>query len=153
MQRSMPPQILTLPVNVLARSPSNHIVLITPCLAVGAYLARYNFTLKTSPPSRFNPNLEQSIPESLTLGPLQTSKEWDIGVKYAEAQNWARTVSLSPRSVLISSLTPEKLMELPGNIATPTVRTALSPSLITGCSSASRHSAIASRLHLRGFRM
>jgi len=34
---------------------------------------------------------------------LQSSKEWDTGVKYAEAQNWART-----------------LMELPANIVTPT---------------------------------
>jgi len=55
------------------------------------------------------------------LEPLQSSKEWDIGVKYAEAQNWARTVSVPPRSVLIYFLTPDQLMELPANIATPTV--------------------------------
>ena len=97
----MPRLILTLPVNVLVRSPCNYAVLIAPYLAVGAYLARYKFTLKTSPPSSFNPNLEQPIPESLALEPLQSSKEWEIGVKYAEAQNWARTVSISPRSVLI----------------------------------------------------
>ena len=120
MQRSMPQLILTLLVNVPARSPSNFI-LIAPYLAVGAHLARYKFTLKTSPPSRFDPRLEQPTPESLALEPLQSSKEWDIGVKYAEAQNWAKTVSVSPRSVLIYSLTPDQLMELPGNIATPTV--------------------------------
>lgn len=71
--------------------------------AVGAHLAKYKFTLKTSPPSRFNPNLKEPIPEPLTLEPFESSKEWDVGVKYAEAQNWAKT-----------------LMELPANIATPT---------------------------------
>ena len=85
-------------------APSN---LITPCLAVGAHLARYKFTLKTSPPSRFDPNLERPIPEALTLDPLQSSKEWDIGVKYAEAQNWARTASLLLRSVSNHFLTPD----------------------------------------------
>ena len=88
------------------RLPYNHTVLSTPYLAVGAHLARYKFTLKTSPPSSFNPNLEQPIPESLALDPLQPSEEWDIGAKYAEAQNWARTVSILHRSVLTHSLTP-----------------------------------------------
>lgn len=59
--------------------------------AVGAHLAKYKFTLKTSPPSRFNPNLKEPIPEPLTLEPFESSKEWDVGVKYAEAQNWAKT--------------------------------------------------------------
>jgi len=84
-----------------AESPPSHAVLITHYPAVGAHLARYKFTLKTSPPSRFDPNLEQPIPEPLALEPLQSSKEWDIGVKYAEAQNWAKTVCISLRSVLI----------------------------------------------------
>jgi aminopeptidase len=97
----MPRPILTLLVNALVSSPPKDAVLITPYLAVGAHLARYKFTLKTSPPSKFNPNLEQPIPESLALEPLESSKKWDIGVKYAEAQNWARTVRISSCSVLI----------------------------------------------------
>ena len=82
-------------------TPSYHITVLicstdnTTYLAVGAHLARYKFTLKTSPPSRFNPNLEEPIPEPLTLEPFESSKEWDIGVKYAEAQNWAKTVRVS----------------------------------------------------------
>ena len=76
-------------------------VLITPYLAVGAYLARYKFTLKTSSPSQFDPNLKQPIPESLALEPLEPHPGWKSGVKYAEAQNWAKTVSASPRSVSI----------------------------------------------------
>jgi len=102
----MPRPILKLPVGVLAKPLHNHAVLITLRLAVGAHLARYKFTLKTSPPSRFNPNLEKPISESLALEPLKSSKEWDIGVKYAEAQNWAKTVTISLRSVSIQSLTP-----------------------------------------------
>ena len=77
-------------ITVLTRH-ANH----TTYLAVGAHLARYAFTLKTSPPSRFNPNLEEPIPEPLALEPLKSSKEWDTGVKYAEAQNWAKTVRIS----------------------------------------------------------
>ncbi|CAA7265101.1 unnamed protein product [Cyclocybe aegerita] len=71
--------------------------------AVAAHLALYKFTLKTSPPSRFNPNLAEPIPEKLTFTPLQESKEWDRGVVYAQSQNLART-----------------LMELPANMMTPT---------------------------------
>ena len=100
----MPRPILMLLVNILVGSPYNCAVLIIPHPAVGAHLARYKFTLKTSPPSSFNPNLEQPIPESLALEPLQSSKEWDVGVKYAEAQNWAKTVSTSLHSVLVSNL-------------------------------------------------
>ncbi|KAF9040239.1 leucine aminopeptidase [Hymenopellis radicata] len=74
--------------------------------AVAAHLAAYSFTLKTSPPSRFNPNLKEPIPEKFTITPEQTSKEWDEGVICAEAQNFART-----------------LMELPANMMTPTVFT------------------------------
>jgi aminopeptidase len=48
--------------------------------------------LKTTPPSRFNPNLKESIPDKFTLAPLEKSKEWDTGAVYAEAQNLARTV-------------------------------------------------------------
>ncbi|KDR86030.1 hypothetical protein GALMADRAFT_132641 [Galerina marginata CBS 339.88] len=74
--------------------------------AVAANLALYKFTLKTSPPSPFNPNLKEPIPEKLVFNPLQESKEWDRGVIYAEAQNLART-----------------LMELPANMMTPTAFT------------------------------
>jgi hypothetical protein len=66
----------------------------THYIAVGAHLARYKFSLKTSPPSKFDPNLGEPIQESLLLEALQSSKEWDIGVKYAEAQNLARTVRI-----------------------------------------------------------
>jgi len=63
--------------------------------AVAAQLALYKFTLKTSPPSRFNPNLMEPIPEKLNFAPVQPSKEWDRGVVYGQAQNLARTVRLS----------------------------------------------------------
>ncbi|KAJ7447191.1 leucine aminopeptidase [Mycena latifolia] len=72
--------------------------------AVAAHLALYSFTLKTEPPSAFNPNLKEPIPEKVTLKPLSASAEWDQGVVYAKAQNLART-----------------LMELPGNMMTPTI--------------------------------
>jgi aminopeptidase len=60
--------------------------------AVAAHLALYKFSLKTSPPSRFNPNLKEPIPEKISISPLQTSKEWERGTVYANAQNLARTV-------------------------------------------------------------
>ena len=63
-----------------------------PSLAVAAHLALYSFTLKTSPPSRFDPNQTAVIPEKFSLAPLQESKEWERGVVYAQAQNLARTV-------------------------------------------------------------
>ena len=59
---------------------------------MAAHLALYSFTLKTSPPSRFDPNQTAVIPENFTLAPLQESKEWERGVIYAQAQNLARTV-------------------------------------------------------------
>ncbi|TFK71453.1 hypothetical protein BDN72DRAFT_837505 [Pluteus cervinus] len=71
--------------------------------AVAAYLSLYKFSLKTSPPSRFNPNLTEPIPEKIELKPIKESKEWNQGVVYAKAQNLART-----------------LMELPANMMTPT---------------------------------
>ncbi|KAG6853179.1 hypothetical protein C0991_006319 [Blastosporella zonata] len=71
--------------------------------AVAAHLALYKFSLKTAPPSRFNPNLKEPIPEKLNFSPIQASKEWDRGVIYANSQNFART-----------------LMELPANMMTPT---------------------------------
>jgi len=74
--------------------------------AVAAHLALYKFTLKTSPPSPFNPNLTEPIPEKLTFSPAQDSKEWDRGVIYGQCQNLART-----------------LMELPANMMTPTAFT------------------------------
>ncbi|KAF7340945.1 Leucine aminopeptidase [Mycena sanguinolenta] len=72
--------------------------------AVAAHLALYDFTLKTDPPSAFNPNLKEPLPPKIALKPLDTSPEWDQGVVYAKAQNLART-----------------LMELPGNMMTPTI--------------------------------
>ncbi|KAF8899387.1 leucine aminopeptidase [Infundibulicybe gibba] len=74
--------------------------------AVAAYLALYKFTLKTSPPSPFNPNQKEPIPEKLSFTPIQPSKEWERGTVYAKAQNLART-----------------LMELPANMMTPTAFT------------------------------
>ncbi|PPQ69986.1 hypothetical protein CVT26_013274 [Gymnopilus dilepis] len=74
--------------------------------AVAAHLALYKFTLKTSPPSPFNPNLKEPVPEKFTFAPLQESKEWERGTVYAQAQNLART-----------------LMELPANMMTPTAFT------------------------------
>ncbi|KII93026.1 hypothetical protein PLICRDRAFT_35203 [Plicaturopsis crispa FD-325 SS-3] len=71
--------------------------------AVAAHLALYKFSLKTSPPSAFKPDLKEPIPHALTFTPLEKSTQWDTGVVYAEAQNLART-----------------LMELPGNMLTPT---------------------------------
>ncbi|KIK68766.1 hypothetical protein GYMLUDRAFT_68599 [Collybiopsis luxurians FD-317 M1] len=71
--------------------------------AVAAHLASYTFTLKTTPPSPFNPNLREPIPPKFEIKTLENSKEWDRGVTYAYSQNLART-----------------LMELPGNMMTPT---------------------------------
>lgn len=59
-------------------------------VAVAAHLAEYKFNLKTDPPSRFKPG--SKIEKEITFEPLETSKEWDRGVVYAEAQNLARTV-------------------------------------------------------------
>jgi aminopeptidase len=58
-------------------------------------LALYSFTLKTDPPSAFNPNLKEPIPPKIALKPLSASPEWDQGVVYAKAQNLARTVGIS----------------------------------------------------------
>ncbi|KAJ4474784.1 cytosol aminopeptidase family, catalytic domain-containing protein [Lentinula lateritia] len=71
--------------------------------AVAAHLALYDFSLKTNPPSPFNPNLKKPIPPKLEFKPIESSKEWDRGVAYAYSQNLART-----------------LMELPANMMTPT---------------------------------
>ncbi|CAL1697393.1 unnamed protein product [Somion occarium] len=74
--------------------------------AVAAHLALYNFNLKTSPESLFDPRNKEPVPENLNLKPLGDSKEWNEGVIYAEAQNLART-----------------LTELPANVITPTAFT------------------------------
>src|ERR1700722_6003171 len=63
-----------------------------PVAAVAAFLAQYKFTLKTSPPSPFNPTVEEPLPENLVIKPLTESKEWKDGIVYAKAQNLARTV-------------------------------------------------------------
>ena len=62
--------------------------------AVATHLANYKFTLKTSPPSPYKPGEGQAVPQNLSFGPLQDSKEWETGVVYANAQNFARTVPL-----------------------------------------------------------
>ncbi|TFY74906.1 hypothetical protein EWM64_g9107 [Hericium alpestre] len=74
--------------------------------AVAAHLAQYKFTLKTSPPSAFKPGSKDAPAEKFAFEPLEGSKEWDTGVVYAKAQNFART-----------------LMELPANMITPTAFT------------------------------
>lgn len=46
------------------------------------------------------------VPETLSFKPLEASKEWDEGVLYAQAQNFARTVRgclLRPSFLLIRS--------------------------------------------------
>lgn len=55
-------------------------------------MAEYKFDLKTDPPSRFRPGSQ--IDKEITFEPLERSKEWDRGVVYAEAQNFARTVRI-----------------------------------------------------------
>ncbi|KAI6101506.1 cytosol aminopeptidase family, catalytic domain-containing protein [Pisolithus croceorrhizus] len=74
--------------------------------AVAAHLALYDFTLKTSPPSPFDPRPTEPAREKLNLTASAASAEWDRGVIYARAQNLART-----------------LMELPANFMTPTAFT------------------------------
>ncbi|KAH7911619.1 cytosol aminopeptidase family, catalytic domain-containing protein [Hygrophoropsis aurantiaca] len=74
--------------------------------AVAAHLALYDFTLKTSPPSAYDPRSTQATPEKLAVKSLNGSADWNSGVIVAKAQNLART-----------------LMELPGNMMTPTAFT------------------------------
>jgi aminopeptidase len=71
--------------------------------AVAAHLAKYKFTLKTSPPSPYKPGEGQAVPQDLSFKPLQDSQDWETGIVYANAQNLART-----------------LTELPANMLTPT---------------------------------
>ncbi|KAI0302575.1 cytosol aminopeptidase family, catalytic domain-containing protein [Russula brevipes] len=71
--------------------------------AVAAHLAKYKFTLKTSAPSPYKPGNEKTVPQELSFQPIQSSKGWETGVVYADAQNLART-----------------LAELPANMLTPT---------------------------------
>ncbi|KAL4070320.1 cytosol aminopeptidase family, catalytic domain-containing protein [Scleroderma citrinum] len=74
--------------------------------AVAAHLALYDFTLKTSPPSAFDPRKTEPAPERLRITASGNSADFERGVIYATAQNLART-----------------LMELPANIMTPTAFT------------------------------
>ncbi|KAG8219237.1 hypothetical protein J3R82DRAFT_76 [Butyriboletus roseoflavus] len=85
---------------------ASYIAFISYQTAVAAHLALYDFTLKTSPPSPFDPRKKEAAPEKAKLLPIATSADWDRGVIYANAQNLART-----------------LMELPANILTPTAFT------------------------------
>ncbi|KAG2364786.1 leucine aminopeptidase [Suillus spraguei] len=71
--------------------------------AVAAHLALYDFSLKTSPPSAFDPRGTVGVPKKLEISTNINSADWDRGVIYANAQNLART-----------------LMELPANMMTPT---------------------------------
>jgi cytosol aminopeptidase len=64
----------------------------------------YSFNLKTASQSPFDPRLKEPVAPKLQFTPVESSKDWDRGVVYAEAQNLART-----------------LMELPANMMTPTV--------------------------------
>jgi hypothetical protein len=72
----------------------NAVKLNTVITAVATHLAKYKFTLKTSPPSPYKPGDEHSAPQELSFQPLQDSREWETGVIYAEAQNLARTVRI-----------------------------------------------------------
>lgn len=74
--------------------------------AVASHLALYSFTLKTKPPSRFDPRNKEPVPEKVVFSPIQeqVAEEWERGKTYAQAQNLART-----------------LMELPANMMTPTI--------------------------------
>ena len=71
-------------------------------VAVAAHLAKYKFTLKTSPPSPYKPGDENNVPHEISFQPIQNSKGWEDGVIYADAQNLARTVPI------ISSLPEER---------------------------------------------
>lgn len=73
--------------------------------AVGANLALYKFSLKTSSDAAASyVSAPSTTPQSqLSVKPITPSKEWDEGAVYAYAQNLART-----------------LMELPANMMTPT---------------------------------
>ena len=70
----------------------------SPFAAVAAHLAKYKFTLKTSPPSPYKPGDETTVPQELSFQPTQLEgselKEWETGVIYADAQNLARTVPI-----------------------------------------------------------
>jgi hypothetical protein len=66
----------------------------TPVVAVAAHLAKYKFTLKTSAPSPYKPGNEKTVPQELSFQPIQSSKGWETGVVYADAQNLARTVPI-----------------------------------------------------------
>ncbi|EGN93693.1 hypothetical protein SERLA73DRAFT_115714 [Serpula lacrymans var. lacrymans S7.3] len=72
--------------------------------AVAAHLALYNFTLKTSPPSAFDPRSKALQSEKIKN--QLNNRAWKQGVVYARAQNLART-----------------LMEYPANMMTPTIFT------------------------------
>ena len=87
----MAPWILTLRVS----SSSSHCYFVSLMVwtAVAAHLALYKFTLKTSPPSAFSPELTESLPVPIQFNPSSESGDWDTGVVYAKAQNLARTVS------------------------------------------------------------
>lgn len=64
--------------------------------AVASHLALYDFTLKTKPPSAFDPRKTEPAPEKPKLVPTAETDDWNRGVVYANAQNFARTVSSVP---------------------------------------------------------
>jgi aminopeptidase len=61
--------------------------------AVTAHLELYNFLLKTSPPSVFDPWGTAGVPKKPEISTNTNSADLDRGVVYANAQNLARTVS------------------------------------------------------------
>ncbi|KAG1750118.1 hypothetical protein EDB19DRAFT_1904373 [Suillus lakei] len=61
--------------------------------AVAAHLALYNFSLKASPPSAFDPRGTADVSNTLDISMNASSPDWDRGIVYANAQNLARTVS------------------------------------------------------------
>jgi cytosol aminopeptidase len=81
----------------------HHIHMFCSLPAVGAHLALYDFNLKTSPPSRFRLDLKEPISEKLNFKPLEASRDWDEGVVYARAQNFARTVGFCTLFMFLDS--------------------------------------------------
>ncbi|KAG1724853.1 hypothetical protein EDB19DRAFT_1758180 [Suillus lakei] len=61
---------------------------------IAAHLVLYNFSLKTSPPSAFDPRGTAGVPKKLGISMNASSADWDRGVVYVNVQNLARTATL-----------------------------------------------------------
>ncbi|KIJ91692.1 hypothetical protein K443DRAFT_135453 [Laccaria amethystina LaAM-08-1] len=72
--------------------------------AVAANLA---LTISHSPPSPFNPNEMDSLPQKLKFTPTGPLVGWNKGVIYAQAQNLARTLNERPANMM----TPTSFVE------------------------------------------